>query len=95
MSLFSRVVVTTMPLVPKFVVGKVASRYVAGETLKSALDVTRDLNRQGAMATLDVLGEEVSERSKAETSARGARRARRNDPYGNEAGTLRHPVAGR
>ncbi len=70
MSLFSRVVVTTLPLVPKFLVGKVAFRYVAGETMEEALAATRDLNQQGAMATLDVLGEEVTERSRAEDAVK-------------------------
>lgn len=68
MSLFSRLVVATLPLVPKFVVGRFASRYVAGETRSEALDTALELNRQGAMATLDVLGEEVSDRAKAEAA---------------------------
>lgn len=68
MSLFGRLVVTTLPLVPKPVVGKVASRYVAGETLEDALAEVRKLNAQGAVATMDVLGEEVSERTKAEAA---------------------------
>ena len=59
MSFFSRFVVTTLPLVPKFMVGRVARPYVAGETLEDALRVVKELNRQGAMATLDLLGEEV------------------------------------
>jgi proline dehydrogenase len=65
MSLFSRAVVTTMPLVPKAVVGKVASRYVAGESLEDAVRTIRRLNAEGSVATVDVLGEEVSERDKA------------------------------
>ena len=65
MSAFNRVLVTTLPAVPKPVVGRVASRYVAGEKLDDAIRVVRDLNQQGAMATIDVLGEEVSERAKA------------------------------
>ena len=65
MSAFNRVLVTTLPAVPKPVVGRVASRYVAGEKLDDAVRVVRDLNQQGAMGTIDVLGEEVSERSKA------------------------------
>ena len=66
MSVFNRLLVTTLPLVPKPIVGRVARRYVAGERLEDAVAVTRALNAQGAMATIDVLGEEVSERSKAE-----------------------------
>ncbi len=65
MSAFNSVLVTTLPLVPKPIVGRVASRYVAGEKLDDAVRVVRDLNQQGAMATIDVLGEEVSEREKA------------------------------
>jgi proline dehydrogenase len=66
MGLFSRLIVNTMPLVPRFVVHRVASRYVAGETMAEALATVKDLNARGAMATLDVLGEEVTERQKAE-----------------------------
>lgn len=68
MSLSSRLVVVTLPLVPKSLVGRVASRYVAGETLDDATGMVEELNRQGAMATMDVLGEEVSERRKAENA---------------------------
>ena len=65
MSLFSRLVVALMPLVPKAAVGFVAKRYVAGETLEDAIRCVRQLNSEGAMATIDVLGEEVLERKKA------------------------------
>jgi proline dehydrogenase len=65
MSVFNRLLVTGLPAVPKPIVGRVASRYVAGEELADAIRIVRALNQQGAMATLDVLGEEVSEREKA------------------------------
>ncbi|MDX1644434.1 MAG: proline dehydrogenase family protein [Thermoanaerobaculia bacterium] len=65
MSLFSRLVVTALPLVPKALVGRVARPYVAGESLDDAVRVVESLNERGAMATLDVLGEEVEERDKA------------------------------
>lgn len=65
MSAFNRVLVTGLPAVPKPIVGRVASRYVAGETLDDAVRVVRGLNGQGAMATVDLLGEEVHERDKA------------------------------
>lgn len=68
MSVFNRLLVTTLPLVPKAIVGRVASRYVAGSTLDDAVQVIRNLNAEGAMATLDVLGEEVNEREKAVAS---------------------------
>ncbi|HKV10504.1 MAG TPA: proline dehydrogenase family protein [Thermoanaerobaculia bacterium] len=65
MSAFNRLLVSTLPLVPKAIVGRVASRYVAGETLDEAVAVVRNLSSQGAMSTIDVLGEEVAEREKA------------------------------
>jgi proline dehydrogenase len=65
MSVFNRMLVTGLPAVPKPIVGRVASRYVAGEELADAVRAVRALNQQGAMATVDVLGEEVSEREKA------------------------------
>jgi proline dehydrogenase len=68
MSAFNRLLVTGLPAVPKPIVGRVASRYVAGEDFADAVRVVRDLNQQGAMATVDVLGEEVSEREKATTA---------------------------
>jgi proline dehydrogenase len=42
-------------------VRRVAHRYVAGETLEHALETVRALNARGCMATLDVLGEDVSQ----------------------------------
>ena len=65
MSLFGRLVVVGLPLVPRFVVGKVARRYVAGESRDEAFAVIEGLNEAGAMATLDLLGEEVRDRRKA------------------------------
>ena len=65
MGLFSRLVVTTMPLVPRFLVYRVARHYVAGETREDALATVARLNGEGAWATLDVLGEEVSDRTRA------------------------------
>lgn len=69
MSLFDWLVVRGLPLVPKAIVGRVASRYVAGETLDDALREVARFAGQGAMATLDLLGEEVTERDKAVATA--------------------------
>jgi proline dehydrogenase len=66
MSLFDSLVKHGMPLVPKPIVGKVARRYVAGESLADAVTAIRALNDEGAMATVDVLGEEVNEHGMAQ-----------------------------
>ncbi len=65
MSFSRRIVVAGLPLVPKALVRRVAARYVAGETLADAVRVTRELNAEGSMATIDVLGEEITDRSQA------------------------------
>jgi len=65
-SVFSSLVVRTLPLMPKALVWRVARRYVAGPSLADAVATVKRLNGEGAMATVDVLGEEVSERARAE-----------------------------
>ncbi|MDQ5873130.1 MAG: proline dehydrogenase family protein [Acidobacteriota bacterium] len=66
MNPFSRLVAASLPLVPRAVVRRIASRYVAGETLAHALETVRVLNAQGCMATLDVLGEDVARKEESE-----------------------------
>ena len=66
MSLLNKLIVTTLPLVPKPIVGKFSKRYIAGITLAQAVRVIKDLNGKGMMATLDILGEDVFERPAAE-----------------------------
>lgn len=65
MSAFNRLLVAGLPFVPRFIVHRFARPYVAGETLEKAVAVVRDLNGRGAMATLDVLGEEVNDPERA------------------------------
>jgi proline dehydrogenase len=66
MKLFNRLIVSALPLVPRSIVRRVAKRYVAGETLEQALETVRALNAERCMATLDVLGEDVSRREETE-----------------------------
>jgi proline dehydrogenase len=70
MSVFDRLVIHGLPLVPKFIVGTVAKRYVAGETVQDAVATIRSLMGEGAMATVDVLGESVEDPAKAEAFVR-------------------------
>ena len=46
-----------------------ASRFVAGESISSAIDVVRNLNKQGIVVTLDHLGEFVYSPEEATTAA--------------------------
>lgn len=65
MPFLDRFVVATLPLVPKRVVRIIASRYIAGEKLEDAVRVVKDLNSRGLKATVDVLGEFVSDPAQA------------------------------
>jgi proline dehydrogenase len=70
MSMLDKVVVQILPHVPRSVVRRVSSRYIAGSTLADALRVVRQLNSTGARATVDLLGEFVHELSEAEGTTR-------------------------
>ncbi len=66
MTFFDQLIRHGMPFVPKPIVRKVSQRYVAGEEVSDAMKAIRELNAEGAMATVDVLGEEVHDQRKAE-----------------------------
>ncbi len=65
MSVFDTVVRATLPVTPKPMVHFFARRYVAGAQLSDAVATVRRLEKEGCCATLDVLGESVSEREHA------------------------------
>ena len=49
---------------------KMAGRFIAGEDLEAAVEAVRRLNAEGLEATLDYLGEAVSEPARAEEALR-------------------------
>lgn len=55
--MINKYLVKLLPYVPKYIVRKVANKYLAGVTLSDALRTVKSLNTKGAMATIDVLGE--------------------------------------
>ncbi len=60
MSVFDRAIVRLLPAVPKPVVRRISDRYIAGTELEDACRVVKRLNDAGRMATIDVLGEEIT-----------------------------------
>ncbi len=58
--MFSRTVAAMLPLVPLSIVRRVSRRYIAGVTLDDAVAKVRELNGQGYVTTLDLLGEDVT-----------------------------------
>jgi len=65
LTLLDRTIVRLLPAVPKPVVQKLSERYIAGPELKDARETVRRLNAQGKMATVDVLGEEITNEEEA------------------------------
>ncbi len=70
MSLLDRAVGALLPAVPKPIVGVFSKRYIAGSSVSDAFRVVRELSREGAMATLDILGEYISSLDEAEKTTR-------------------------
>jgi proline dehydrogenase len=69
-ALLDRAIVRVLPVVPKPVVRKISERYIAGTELDDACRVVRESNDTGKMATIDVLGEEITTRKEAREIAR-------------------------
>ncbi len=59
-STFDRTIVRLLPAVPRPVVQRLSARYIAGSTIDDAVRVVGELNEQGKLATVDVLGEEIT-----------------------------------
>jgi proline dehydrogenase len=58
--LLDKAIVRLLPAVPRPVVRHISSRYIAGPELEDASATVRALNAQGKLATVDVLGEEIT-----------------------------------
>ena len=69
MTLFDRAIVRLLPAVPKPVVQRFSARYIAGATLPEAVHAVKDLNAAGKLATIDVLGEEITHEDEARAIA--------------------------
>ena len=70
MTLLDKTLVRLLPVVPKQVVQLFSARYIAGPTLTDAVDTVRALNAERKLATVDVLGEEITREDDARAIAR-------------------------
>jgi len=68
-ALLDRAIVRLLPAVPKPVVQRLSSRYIAGPSLDDAIRVVGKLNAKGKLATVDVLGEEITSADEARAIA--------------------------
>jgi len=63
--MINKMIIKLMPLVPKSIVYLFAKKYIAGPYLNDAVRVTQELEEEGGMSTIDVLGEFVTDRKMA------------------------------
>jgi proline dehydrogenase len=68
-ALLDRAIVQLLPAVPRPVVRRLSSRYIAGSEVADAVRVVREQNALSKMATIDVLGEETRDRHEARVFA--------------------------
>jgi proline dehydrogenase len=68
MGILDQAIANSVPIIPRPIVKKISSRYIAGDTLDEALATVGDLNEQGCVATIDLLGE--STETKADAAAK-------------------------
>jgi proline dehydrogenase len=69
MGLLDRAIVSVLPAVPRPLVRRVSARYIAGPSLADARQVVSGLNAEGKLATVDVLGEEITQPAESEAIA--------------------------
>ena len=62
MGLIDRLVSAALPMTPRPIVRYVAGRYIAGDSIEDAMRTVRRLNGDGALCTVDALGEFVKSR---------------------------------
>jgi proline dehydrogenase len=68
-ALIDRAIVRLLPAVPRPLVQRLSSRYIAGPTIDDAMRVVGRLNAKGKLATVDVLGEEIANTDEARAIA--------------------------
>ncbi|MDP4117145.1 MAG: proline dehydrogenase family protein [Bacteroidota bacterium] len=66
MSFFNNLIVSTVQAMPKPIVGFFSKKYIAGDYLDEAIDVVKEFNSKNILATMDVLGESVTNKSEVE-----------------------------
>jgi proline dehydrogenase len=68
MGVVDKAIANSVPIIPRPIVKKISSRYIAGDTLEEAVSTIRALNNEGCVATIDLLGE--STESKADAASK-------------------------
>lgn len=69
--MIDKIALKMLPLMPKGLVGRVAARYIAGNTQEQAIQVARNLQARGFTSTLHLLGEDTTTPEASTAAAHG------------------------
>lgn len=64
--MINKLIALLLPYMPKKLVWLFSKKYIAGETIEDAIRVSKQLNAQGIMVTIDLLGEFITKLDEAE-----------------------------
>jgi len=64
--MINKMIAAMLPHMPKNFVWIFSKRYIAGKRIGDAIRVSKELNKQGIMVTIDLLGENITKLSEAE-----------------------------
>jgi len=70
MSWLNKLMVQIMPVIPKSFIRLVSKHYIAGESLEDGIQKVYELNDRGYLATMDVLGESITNKQDTEKPLR-------------------------
>ena len=65
MGILDRAIAESVAVIPRPIVKRISSRYIAGERMEEMIETIRDLNHEGCAATVDVLGESTESKADA------------------------------
>ncbi|MCK9451414.1 MAG: proline dehydrogenase family protein [Bacteroidales bacterium] len=68
MNLLNKLIAGMLPFMPKSFVWLFSKRYIAGKTIEDAVAISRELNAEGIMVTIDLLGEFITQLEQAEAN---------------------------
>lgn len=66
--MFNKLIAGILPYMPQSLVWQFSKEYIAGKTLEQAIEAAKALNAEGALTTIDVLGEFIENLDEAEVN---------------------------
>lgn len=66
--MFNKLISNILPYMPEKIVWQFSKEYIAGETIEDAIKAAKELNKEGILTTIDVLGEFIKNLDEAEAN---------------------------